>query len=214
MAELPEHAVKTIQDFQEKLAELEREGNKFKTSINMLCSMYGVEPLYSLEDAATGDGSGTAKSVTLSFRPDEFFGKPLATCVRDILTARKDRDLGPADPRDIFETLKKGGFNFEARDDESAFRGMQISIGKNTAAFVRLPNEQIGLVEWYRRAATRRVRRQLHTAETFNEVTGGVSAQEHFDRDRAEMADRMLLISAQPGNRLEEEEEEEKDDDL
>lgn len=148
MPELPDHAAKTIADFQQMIEKMERETNSVKSSVNMLCRVYGVDPMYDIAEPGN-DGGTKPKSIEFSVRPDEFFSKPLATAVREVLNARKSRDLGPIDPRELFDLLRKGGFAFDQRDETTAFRVMQISISKNTAAFVRLPNEQIGLVEWY-----------------------------------------------------------------
>lgn len=158
MSDLPDYAVRTLADLQAKVAESEAQTNKLKELVNTFCTSYGVVPPYDLAQTASV-AQGPKMGAPISFRPDEFYGKPLATCVREILNARKARDLGPADPREVFDALRKGGFDFEARDDETAFRAMQISISKNTAAFVRLPSGQIGLEEWYdrpRRRATPR----------------------------------------------------------
>lgn len=166
-AELPDHAIKTIEDFESKLGDLERQMNALKTSVNMLCEMYGTPPKYEIAQFS-GAGAQGGGAKTLTFRPDEFFNKPLATCVREILMARKLKDLGPADPQELFQALRSGGFAFESRDEDVAFRGMQISISKNTERFNRLPNGQIGLAEWYpasKRVQLRR-RRVLDTGET------------------------------------------------
>lgn len=162
MSDIPEHASKTIADLQEKIVEYERLTNKVKLSVNALCALYDAEPIYALDDMISS--TSMARMPGLTFRPDEFFGKPFSTCVREILNARKARDLGPADPKEVFEALRSGGFAFDAKDDESAFRGMQISISKNTAVFVRLPSGQIGLEEWYDR--TRRPKPRGGSAAT------------------------------------------------
>ena len=81
-----------------------------------------------------------------SILPDQFYNKPLATAVREVLEMRKRR---PATSQEIHAALKTGGFAFESRDDENAMRGMAVSISKNTALFARLPNGLIGLNEWY-----------------------------------------------------------------
>ena len=178
MAELPDHAVKTVADFQSMIEKMERETNHVKNSVNMLCRVYGVEPMYEVSET-NGESGTKAKSIELKLRPDEFFGKPLATAVREVLNSRKASALGPIDPRELFEVLQKGGFAFDQRDDSIAFRVMQISISKNTAAFVRLPNEQIGLVEWYpaaQRSKARAAKQNPSAGTVVAADAGGVGA--------------------------------------
>jgi hypothetical protein len=147
MSQLPEHAKLLIADIQQKIADIEREANKYRETVNLVCATYGHEPMYDLVDVEAASKPG----ATMSVQPDQFFGKPFSTCVREILTERKTRGMGPADPKEIFEMLRAGGFAFDAKSDDVAFRSMMISIGKNTSVFVKLPGGHIGLEEWYER---------------------------------------------------------------
>lgn len=185
MTSLPEHAARTVEDFQRKIAELEEQSRTLKTSINLLCSMYGAALLYEPgEIDGAGDTRQDRRLAALSFRPDEFFNRPLAACVKEILEARKAREMGPATAETIFASLKEGGYAFESRDDDTAFRGMQISISKNTAAFNRLPNGMIGLAEWYSQKRPLMRRRRL-TMEDFSESTNLGQSEDSTNGDDA-----------------------------
>ncbi|WP_304305692.1 hypothetical protein [Pseudacidovorax intermedius] len=186
MTSLPEHAARTVEDFQRKIAELEEQSRTLKTSINLLCSMYGAALLYEPgEINGAGDTRQDRRPAALSFRPDEFFNRPLAACVKEILEARKAREMGPATAETIFASLKEGGYAFESRDDETAFRGMQISISKNTAAFNRLPNGMIGLAEWYSQKRTLIRRRRV----TLDDVPEGANSDQSEDPAEGEDAE-------------------------
>lgn len=134
---------------------------KTKTGINVLCELAGEQPLYpdvSLAAMAASKSTASATLTTMAapVRPDQFYGKPLATVVREVLETRKKYNLGPAAIQDIYTVMKSGGFAFESKDEDNAMRGMAVSISKNTALFARLPNGLIGLTEWYGPARRRK----------------------------------------------------------
>src|SRR6266436_3567472 len=88
-------------------------------------------------------------------RSDQFFGRPMATVVREILE-RRTQKLGAIPLNDLFELMKAGGFQFENKDEAIAKRSVTITIGKNPA-FVRVPNSgHIGLAECYPGAKEKR----------------------------------------------------------
>jgi hypothetical protein len=49
---------------------------------------------------------------------------------------------------DLYAAMLKGGFKFEAKSDVTAKRALAVALSKNTA-FTKLPNDDIGLSEWY-----------------------------------------------------------------
>lgn len=57
--------------------------------------------------------------------------------------------MGPAKPREIYEALKAGGYQFEAKDDEIALVGLRALLRKRSAFFQRLPNGTYGMTSWY-----------------------------------------------------------------
>jgi len=86
-------------------------------------------------------------------KPGDYLGKPLATAVKNILVARFEaagNSPSPATVDEIHDAMTQGSFNFETSGVESQKAGIRISLGKNTVAFVRLPNtDSFGLLEWY-----------------------------------------------------------------
>ncbi len=66
-----EHAKKTVQDLEKKLDGLNNEAKKLKTAINCLCEVLGEPPRYTDITAAP--------QRNFSTRPDEYYGRPLAT---------------------------------------------------------------------------------------------------------------------------------------
>ncbi len=112
-----------------------------KRMVNQLCG-YDQRPPH-FPDAEAAD------SISVSaIRPDQFYGQPLATVIRQYLEMRKVSGVGAAAVREIYEALKSGGFKFEAKD-ENAVRGLRQSLTKNSATFHKLPNGTYGLREWY-----------------------------------------------------------------
>jgi len=133
---------KAIEELLGKLEEKESEVRKIKEVINQLCELDGKPAMFS--DVGKIGSAGLA-----AIRSDQFYGKPLATAAREVLEMRKAANRGAASVDDLYEALRKGAFKFDAKDEETAKRGLSISLAKNTSAFHRLPNGDYGLVEWY-----------------------------------------------------------------
>ncbi len=129
-----------------------------KRMVNHLCKYGNKAPLFA--DSELSD-SGSVSSV----RPDQFYSQPLATAIRTYLEMRQTSGLGAATVREIFDTLKAGGFKFEARDDDNAQRGLRQSLTKNSVTFHRLPNGTYGLVEWYPRAKSPKAEPKIEVAD-------------------------------------------------
>lgn len=141
---MSEHILKTVADVEEKLKVAEAEVTQLKRVINDLLEMAGHPPRY-----AAAEPESHAASVT-SMRTDQFYGRPMATVVREYLAMRKAAQMDPpASVREIYDALVKGGFKFEASSEKNAIDGLRISLAKNTAVFHKLPNGAWGLVEWY-----------------------------------------------------------------
>lgn len=134
------HVVGTIELLQSQIREMDREIAETKRTVNVLCKRINRTPIY----------HDTEPTQTTSHRSDEFYGKPLASVVRTILERRQAAGLGAASVDTIFNAMKNGGFLFDnAKNDGTAKRGLSVSLSKNTVTFHRLPNEDIGLLEWY-----------------------------------------------------------------
>ena len=110
--------------------------------INRLCEAEGKQPIYASSEITVGVGL----SVT---RADQFYGRPLATAVRQVFEMRHASGAGPATVKEIYETLQLGGYQFDTKNDLNAMRGLRVSLTKNAVLFHKLPNGQFGLVAWY-----------------------------------------------------------------
>lgn len=138
---------------QSKLQEKLDEAAALKMAINTLCGVIGVPPMYSdVEAEKTGGG------LAGPLRPDIYYGKQLATAVKEYLEYVKQA----ARPEDIVSALEQGGFDFAAVDWAPANRqrNLSISLSKNTAAFRRLPNGMFGLNSWYEPIVKRKVKKR------------------------------------------------------
>ncbi|HTU68241.1 MAG TPA: hypothetical protein VMF52_20020 [Steroidobacteraceae bacterium] len=148
------HIKPLIAELQTRLADEEKAAaaaiatvNKTKTAINVLCDLAGEPPMFTDIGDAPSVSTTPAAPAAPAIRPDQYYNKPLATCVKAVLAERKAQ--GPMSVADIYAVLKAGGYNFETKDPENAQRGLAVSISKNTPLFARLPNGLIGLTEWY-----------------------------------------------------------------
>lgn len=162
-----------IAKLQEQLQEQEQKVIHLKQMINQLCEFAGKPALYT---EAEFEHSASRTGPTI--QSDEFYGQPLASSVRKILEKRRAANLGPATVREIYEALKEGGYNFETKNEANAMRGLRVSLSKNTALFHKLPNNKIGLVDWY--PAVKRRSRRGSAVETEND-TGDETEPENGD---------------------------------
>lgn len=139
---------------EKQIAEGEQKVLTAKRAINALCEAAKLPPRYpDLE--SMGDG-GTPGIGISNIQPDTFYGKKQSTAVRMYMEMRKGRDLGPAKPREIFQALKEGGYQFESKDETVALIGLRALLRKNTVTFHKLPNGSYGLASWYPDAKSKR----------------------------------------------------------
>tara|TARA_A100001391_G_scaffold180564_1_gene146104 strand:+ start:185 stop:688 length:504 start_codon:yes stop_codon:yes gene_type:complete len=136
------HFEQTISDLQAEIRVKEEELAAVKQTVNMLCDRAGRDQLYQIADI----GSDAQLSQISS---DTFYGQPLNSSIRSVLEMRRAAGNGPAKVREIYDTLVKGGYEFDAKNDDNAMRGLRISLGKSTHTFHKLPNGDYGLIEWY-----------------------------------------------------------------
>ena len=134
-----------IEALQKDLADQERKVIETKSTINRLCELAQVPVLYP-------DAGSVSQSSLGTIRADTFYGKSLATALREYLGMRKAASLGPASQREIYENIKKGGFKFETTSEINALVGVRATLRKNSSMFHRLPNGDYGLLAWYPRA--------------------------------------------------------------
>lgn len=136
-----------------RVAEAQAAVSKTKSAINVLCEVGDMPPMFeniapaAAAQSSTGNPGFPAGGPVVA--PDQFFGRPTATVVREILEMRRQLGVGPTPLAEIHALMKGGGYEFDTRDEEGQVRGLAISISKNTALFVRLPNGMVGLTDWY-----------------------------------------------------------------
>jgi len=123
----------------EKLEEQEKTVIETKKMINSLLHMSGEKPRFIEEEL---------KQTNNVLRPDQFYGKPLATAIRSYL------ELGGKTARsldEIFNALRDGGFDFTVNEwkEKDWLRNLSISISKNKVFHRITTNGYIGLLEWY-----------------------------------------------------------------
>jgi hypothetical protein len=133
-----------IEALEQELMTLESKANELRSAINTLCRHAGV-PTRHAEGVQTA-----ANGMTLSqIKPDTFYGKRMQTAAREFMEMRKAAGQGPAKPRDVYEALRDGGFQFETQDEDTALVSLRNTLRKNSQTFHKLPNGQYGLRAWY-----------------------------------------------------------------
>lgn len=151
------HIDKTINELQQKVVEKEQGLIEAKKTVNSLCAMVGKQHLYIIEDVSDDSTIG-------ELRGDEYYGRPLATVLTNILVNRKTRGSGPAVVKELHSQMISGGYRFDAKSDTNAMRGLRISMAKNKK-FHKLPNGKWGLTEWYPS-----VKENKETAKIVNDI--------------------------------------------
>ena len=144
---MSDHILKTLEDAKDELRKHEEAVINTKRFINQLCAFGGMPQEYKDEELqATTSGIG----VGIVIRRNAFFGRPLATCVREYLEMRKDKPVKEATLAEIIDALKEGNFDFDKISEKAddAKRGVAITLAKNPQ-FYRLPNDDWGLLTWY-----------------------------------------------------------------
>ncbi|RZJ05534.1 MAG: hypothetical protein EON89_03465 [Brevundimonas sp.] len=130
----------------------ERSQAELRTMINYLRKEAGLDAMP--EGAVTGDQG--APGIT-EIRPDTFYGKKLQTAVREYLEMRKKQNMGPAKPREIYDAIVAGGFQFEAQTADIALVGLRALLRKRTQFFHKLPNGTYGMTSWYPHAKAQKI---------------------------------------------------------
>jgi hypothetical protein len=137
----------------EQIAFHDAEASRLKRWVNDADIMLGAEPRF--PDASIGMATGISilKPTSKKWNPGAFFNKPLSTAVKMILVARYEaagNQPAPASVDEIHEALSDGSFSFETSGADAQKNSIRISLGKNSTAFVRLPNSDLfALPEWF-----------------------------------------------------------------
>ncbi len=146
-----------IEELQAHLEQQLQEASDTKKTINALRKRMGLDPLY----------TDVSVEQVGAVRPDQYYGKPLATAAQEYLERRKQ--ACPAE--EIMRGLADGGFDFDATGwkEKDLLRMLAISLAKNNTKFHKLPNNTFGLLAWYDQAVlakrTKEERKQNGSAE-------------------------------------------------
>jgi|SRR5579862_473535 len=126
------------------IEEAEQKIKSLRAAINTICQEAGLPPRYS-EAMVTGSSGSKLTQI----QDDTFYGKKQTPAMREYLEMRKAQGLGPAKPREFYDALKAGGYQFEAKDDETAIVGLRALLRTQPQVFHRLPQGTYGLTSWY-----------------------------------------------------------------
>jgi hypothetical protein len=133
-----------------RLEEADRNANDIRRALNVLLAESGLPP-------EPESGGNLSSGGIAQIKDDTFYGKKQQTAIREYLEMRKVQGMGPAKPRDIFEALKSGGYQFEAKDEGIALVSLRALLRKRSHIFHRLPNGVYGLLNWYPNAKPQKV---------------------------------------------------------
>ena len=134
---------------EKELRDWERNANQLRGTINLIRTKHGLPPLPEGGGGGTGDG-GPGSGVITQIQPDTFYGKKLQTAVRMYLEMRKAQGIGPAKPREIYDAVVAGGYQFGATSEEVALVGLRAMLRKRSHVFHKFPNNgTYGMMSWY-----------------------------------------------------------------
>ncbi|GIQ75942.1 hypothetical protein [Bradyrhizobium sp. RD5-C2] len=148
-------ALERIQQHDAQAAFHAAESVRWKTVVNALDELAQRAPRFTDLSPTTTPGAAVAQTARISTKAwaaGEFLGVPFATAAKAIFQARFDAagKASPAPVEDIREALLQGTYNFGTSNADVQKQGIRISLGKNSALFVKLPNTDLfGLLEWY-----------------------------------------------------------------
>jgi hypothetical protein len=129
-----------------KVDEAERKVNELLGALNVLRAEAGMPPR---PGGGGSGGSDVSGSIPTQIKPDSFLGKKQQTAIREFLEIRRAQGLGPAKPREIYDALHAGGYQFEAKTADIALVGLRALLRKRSETFYQLNNGTYGLVAWY-----------------------------------------------------------------
>jgi hypothetical protein len=160
---------KAVESLYAELDKINERAAELKKNINSLSALIGSpQPFSDVELSSSGN--------VVSVHPDQFFGKGLATAVREYLKMRGRA----ATPQEILTVLVAGGFEFEGGSDEKfRLRNLSISLSKNRKDFCYVKSSNAyGLWEFYPDKKRERAKNQKEeTDETTEESKIEVSEQ-------------------------------------
>lgn len=134
----------TIAMLRRGIEEAEQKIRQLRAAINTICTEAGRPPLYAEAMLMAGTDARLNR-----IQDDTFYGKKQTPAMREYLEMRKAQGAGPAKPRDIYEGLKSGGYQFDAKAEEVALVGIRALLRTQPHIFHRLPQGTYGLTAWY-----------------------------------------------------------------
>jgi len=129
-----------------RLQEAEQTASEMRAAINALCVAAGLAPRFS--DVSVTANAPISNRVA-RIQDDTFYGKKQTSAMRDYLEMRKAQGIGPATPRDIYDALKSGGYQFETKDETVALVSLRALLRTQPNVFHKLPQGTYGLTSWY-----------------------------------------------------------------
>lgn len=169
---MADHIDLAIADLEKRLAGQEDECADTRRAINALCKAGGKPPRYAEVEKKSVKAAGGP------LRKDKYYGKPLASVVREILEVSQSLDQGPLTVAQIYDRMNEGGYVWDGTNVDNRKRVLRISLAKNTAVFHKLPGGEYGLTEWY--PAVRNKRTTVRSAAT---ETDADDAEDEADED-------------------------------
>ena len=124
--------------FYAKLQQQLEEVRKTKRGINAVTELHGQPPPFPEVEQ---------DSAAMTVQRGQFYGQPLALCIKAVLEMRRSA----VSDTELFETLKQGGYSFEAKTEDHALNGLRVSLRRNPV-FHRIPSGEWGLLSWYPKA--------------------------------------------------------------
>ncbi len=152
---MSERLTGAIEEIEAQIAAKEAEFTPLKIAVNQLCQIKGEPARYKVD----GMGATGQPKRTLTWKADQFYGRPLAQCVTEYFETREAAGFDRAATVDeIYEATVKGGYKFEGSsgNEDNTKRAIKISLTKNTAQFAKIADNLFGLKKWYPNAKSPR----------------------------------------------------------
>src|ERR1043165_680683 len=102
---MSEHALKLIEELRLEVSRAEESIRPNKLLANQLCARAGIPPIY------PDVNDQTPAAVLNGIRRNQFYGRPLSTCIREYLELRTNLPVKEATLDEIFSALKEGGYD-------------------------------------------------------------------------------------------------------
>ena len=170
---MPNELSDALEPLYGELKSVELRSIELKKMINSVSAMLGKPlPFPNIES--------TSPLTVRSIRPDQFFGKALATAAKEYLKIRNQSCTA----QEIFDGLKAGGFEFPKDWGEKfQLRNLTISLSKNRNDFVYVKSSNTyGLWEFYPEKKRERLKSTNTQPETDGEEIVHQLVQEELNK--------------------------------